>query len=153
MDTQGSGPAVRVGDEEIKVTVDIDIEDVLKDSRPAPQSNDAEMDKAARDAVDDRREARPKNTKKGYRKGLACWAAFCTRRQFADNDHEKKILLFLKEDVLTKRTRKRQARGTNKRKIGTMRPSKQLDEMQPLTPETIEAGYISPLIEIGRAHV
>ena len=146
MDTQASGPAVRVGDEEIKVTVDIDIEDVLKDSRPAPQSNDAEMDKAARDAVDDRREARPKNTKKGYKKGLACWAAFCTRRQFADTDtvHEKKILLFLKEDVLTKRTRKRQARGTNKRRI--MRPSEQPDKMQPLTPETIEAGYTSPLI-------
>ena len=44
------------------------------------------MDKAARDAVDQRREARPKNTKKGYKKGLACWAAFCTRRQFTDKD-------------------------------------------------------------------
>ena len=38
MDTQESGPAVRVGDEEIKVIVDIDIEDVLKDSRPAGAS-------------------------------------------------------------------------------------------------------------------
>jgi hypothetical protein len=61
MDTQTSGPAVQVGDEEINI-------EVLKDSRLEPRSNKAEMDKATRDVVDQRMEPRPR-ARKG---GLAC---------------------------------------------------------------------------------
>jgi hypothetical protein len=61
----------------------IDIEKVLKDSRTDPQSNDAEVDDVAHDAVLQRR---LKNTKKGYQNGLSWWAAFCTRRQFTDKE-------------------------------------------------------------------
>jgi hypothetical protein len=44
--------------------------------------------------LEPRGENRKPATTKGYRKGLACWAAFCGRRKFTDNDlvHEKKVL-------------------------------------------------------------
>jgi hypothetical protein len=53
---------------------------------------------------------------KGNKKGLACWAAFCARRDFTDKDsvHEKKILLFLKEDVLTMQTPNKRAKKMEK---------------------------------------
>ena len=59
--------------------------------------------------------------------------------------HEKKTLLFLKEDILIMRT-KQKARGTNHR-TGTGCPFVSSPQMLPLTPETIEASYVSPLID------
>jgi hypothetical protein len=125
-----------------------------------PHSNDAEMDDAAHAAVARRRKMWPKRTTKGYRKGLACWAVFCARRQFTDADlvREKKILLFLKEDVLTMRTPKKGARSVGKLRVFhtgkeslVWSPPPMLPLIPPmlaLTPETIEAGYISPLIDL-----
>jgi hypothetical protein len=77
-------------------------------------------------------------TTKGYRKGLACWAAFCGRRQFTNKNliHEKKVLLFLKEEVLTIRTRKKKARGTNKRRAPSNTLSAEV-QMQPLRPKRL----------------
>jgi hypothetical protein len=118
MDLRKIGPAVRVDDAEIDVAIDIDLQKVEEDSimQMKPGSNDAEMDDAAHKVVAQRRAMRPKATSKGYRKGLVCWAAFCTRRQFTDAElvHEKKILLFLKEDVLTMRIPKKGARRIDK---------------------------------------
>jgi hypothetical protein len=39
------------------------------------------------------RETKKSATTKGYRKGLACWAAFCGRRKYTDKDlvHEKRF--------------------------------------------------------------
>lgn len=84
-----------------------------------PGSNDAEMDDAAHKMVAQRRAMWPRATSKGYRKGLVCWATFCTRRQFTDADlvHEKKVLLFLKEDVLTMRIRKKGAKRMDKLRV------------------------------------
>src|ERR1700735_2742551 len=112
MDTQRFA-AVRVGDVEVGVIIDIDLQQVEEDSRVYDGANKTEMDDHARKAMDQRRAGRKKATIKGYRTGLACWAAFCERRHFTDKDlvHEKKILLFLKEEVLVKRTAKRKARG------------------------------------------
>ena len=64
-----------------------------------------------------------------------------------------KILLFLKEDVLAIRTQKK---GRNIGKLGVFHAGKESLigspppplPMLPLTPETIEAGYISPLIDL-----
>jgi hypothetical protein len=96
---------VRIDDVKLDITIDIDLQRVEEDPivQITPRSNNAEMDDVAHEAVTQRRKMWPKRTIKGYRKGLACWAAFCARRQFADADlvREKKILLFLKEDVLT----------------------------------------------------
>ena len=71
--------------------------------------NNAEIDDVALTAVAPQRKIWPKAITKGYRKGLACWTVFCARRQFMDSNlvREKKILLFLKEDVLTMRTPKK----------------------------------------------
>src|SRR5256885_12756409 len=116
-----------------------------------PRSNDAEMDDAAHTTVVQRRKMRPKWMIKGYRKGLVCWATFCARRQFTDADLvcEKKILLFLKEDVLTMRTPKK---GAKRRvsKLCVFYAGKEsliwpppptlplMPPMLPLTPEMIE---------------
>jgi len=63
-----SGPAVRVGDAEIGVTIDIDIQQVEEAYEPG--SNNAEMDQNARKVM---AQQRRKATTNGYRKGLACW--------------------------------------------------------------------------------
>jgi hypothetical protein len=158
MDTQRSA-AVRVGDAEVGVNVDINLQQVEEDSRAHNGANNTEMDDYARRVMQERREQRKKATVKGYRKGLACWAAFCERRHFTDKDlvHEKKILLFLKEEVLTMRVRKKAARGTatgrragNGSSVTFLPPSTtpEAPEMLPLTPETIEAGYVSPLVDL-----
>src|SRR5947199_1703964 len=77
-----NGPAIRVDDAEINVTIDIDLQKVKED--PITQiilhSNNAEMDDTVLAAVTQQRKIRPKAIMKGYRRGLACWAAFCTRR-------------------------------------------------------------------------
>ena len=77
-----NGPAIRVDDAEIDVTIDIDLQKVKED--PIIQimlhSNNAEMDDTVLAAVTQQRKIRPKAIMKGYRRGLACWAAFCTRR-------------------------------------------------------------------------
>jgi hypothetical protein len=80
-----------------------------------PGSNNAEMDQNAREVM---AQWRRKATTKGYRKGLACWAAFCARRHFTDKNlvHVKKILLFLKDDVLTMRIPKK-TKGTKKLRL------------------------------------
>jgi Centromere DNA-binding protein complex CBF3 subunit, domain 2/Transcriptional activator of glycolytic enzymes len=160
MASQRFGPAVRVGDDEIDITVDIDVQRVEEDSRVARGSNEAEMDEVARRVMEEQRKLRPKATIKGYRKGLACWAAFCARRNFTDKDlvHEKKILLFLKEDVLTMRTTKRPAKKMEKlstfdggRECLVFSPPATLPSTpvkQPLTPETVESSYVSPLIDL-----
>jgi hypothetical protein len=158
MDSQRSA-AVRVGDAEVGVNVDINLQQVEEDSRAHNGANNTEMDDNARRVMEERREQRKKATVKGYRKGLACWAAFCERRHFTDKDlvHEKKILLFLKEEVLTMRVRKKKARGTgtgrrtgNGSSVTFLPPSTTpaAPEMLPLTPETIEAGYVSPLVDL-----
>ena len=79
MDTQRSA-AVRVGDAEVGVNVDINLQQVEEDSRAHNGANNTEMDDYARRVMQERREQRKKATVKGYRKGLACWAAFCERR-------------------------------------------------------------------------
>jgi hypothetical protein len=69
-----NGPAVRVDDAEMDITVDIDLQKVEEDPvvQTISRSNDAEMDDAALAAVVWRRKMRPKATTKGYRKGLVC---------------------------------------------------------------------------------
>jgi hypothetical protein len=67
MDTQRSAPVVRVGDAEIDVTVDINIEEVEKDSS---STNDTEMDDAAREVIAQRRALRPKAIERGLPAGL-----------------------------------------------------------------------------------
>ena len=156
MDTQRFA-AVRVGDVEVGVIIDIDLQQVEEDSRVYDGANKTEMDDHARKEMDERRAGRKKAIK-GYRTGLACWAAFCERRHFTDKDlvHEKKILLFLKEEVLVKRTAKRKARGTSRAtgngSSSVFSPSPTLvpaaPQMVPLKPETIEAAYVSPLIDL-----
>jgi hypothetical protein len=146
-----------------RIMVDIDFQKVEEDSYArmnASGSNQAEMDDAAHEVTRKRRAIRPKATVKGYKKGLACWAAFCARRHYTDGwlVHEKKILLFLKEDVLTKRTPRRGTKTVGKMSIfpeGEVRlvfgPPAALPltaPMLPLTPESIDAGYISPLIDL-----
>ncbi|KAJ5904866.1 short-chain dehydrogenase [Penicillium subrubescens] len=165
LDLQKIGPAVRVDDAEIDVTVDIDLQKVEEDSiaQVKPGSNDAEMDDAAHKVLAQRRAMRPRATSKGYRKGLACWAAFCKRRRFTDADlvHEKKILLFLKEDVLTMRIPKNGAQRMGRLRVFpagketlvfSPPPSSAslslTPPMVPLTPESIDRGYISSLIDL-----
>jgi len=68
-----------------------------------------EMDDHARKAMEQRRAGRKKATIKGYRKGLACWAAFYERHHFTDKD-----LLFLKEEIPTMQAPMKKVRGTSK---------------------------------------
>jgi hypothetical protein len=143
-------PAVQVDNTDVNVTIDIDLKQVEADA--IVTRNEVDMEDAAHAMIALRRQIRPKRTIKGYRKGLVCWAAFCTRRHFTDGNlvHEKKILLFLKEDVLTMRTpMKRRSRTLEPSSslLSLLSPSSPLP-MLPLTPETIEAGYISPLIDL-----
>jgi hypothetical protein len=165
MDRRKIGPpAVRIDDAEIDVTVDIDLQKVEEDSVAhdvkTSSNNDAEMDDAAHKVVAQRRAMRPRATSKGYRKGLVCWAAFCTRRRFTDADlvHEKKVLLFLKEDVLTMRIPKKGAQRMGKLRVFPAgketlvfpppSTSSLTPLMLPLTPESIDGGYISPLVDL-----
>lgn len=156
------GPAVRVNDAEIDVAVDIDFQKVEEDSvvQVKPGSDEAEMDDAAHKVVAQRRAIRPRATSKGYRKGLVCWAAFCARRQFTDTDlvHEKKVLLFLKEDVLTMRIPRKGAKRMDRMRVFPFGQETLVfpppstfplaPPMLPLTPESIDGGYISPLVDL-----
>jgi centromere DNA-binding complex CBF3 subunit-like protein len=157
---ESHAPAVWVDGADVDVTVDIDLKQVEEDTiitQVKPSSNEADMDAAALAVMARRREIRPKRTTKGYRKGLRCWQAFCARRQFTDADlvREKKILLFLKEDVLTMRTPMKRRNRAGKLSVFSAGKESLLESlppplppMLPLTPETIEAGYISPLIDL-----